>query len=328
MTKIFSAFFLFFFFSLNLLGAQEFQGNGPYLHFGGQYYLPTTQPLMIPGARLGGGWEFPMGPGDLDLGIETGFTFTYERSASPASFCLIPLMVSGTYALHISRFSINLGGAMGGMIILSSLNDKALDFAVGPRIQGEFRFGAPSSRPLWSLYLGGGLDVIIEKDSAFFMPDLELGVRIRFGTRSAPASPSPKKPSSETSSKPKQTEKTQEKSPKPESPKGPLVLVYFKQDSTEPLEEYQGAFSVAGLYLLQNPNSRLVLRGYSDPAEESTLLARDRAQYCADYLIREYGATRDRITIEYFGRQKTPLGADDYASSRRAVEFFKEEDTL
>ncbi|MDR0567899.1 MAG: hypothetical protein LBG87_01660 [Spirochaetaceae bacterium] len=271
--------------------------------------------FFLPGFRLGGGGALSIGP-NLSFSVETGLSFI--PGETPGDFrLLIPLNVLIQYAVSLSdRFSLNPGMAIGAMI-LGGTSETDCGFFFGPRFYGEYRFAKPDARSVLSLYAGIGADFLLGKKGAAVMPAAELGVRFRIQNQ-APEKPPEKKPPPEKTA-PAQPEPAPEKLPE----KKPLALVYFEENSAEPLERYRRAISAAALYLTQHPEDALILRGYADPAERKDA-AEERSRYCADILIRQYGIAENRLRLEYADPQELPYQAEkENPLSRRAVEFLK-----
>jgi outer membrane protein OmpA-like peptidoglycan-associated protein len=72
----------------------------------------------------------------------------------------------------------------------------------------------------------------------------------------------------------------------------------------------------------------VTLRGYTAPYSTpgaQRALSETRARYCAEYLEREYGIERERITIEWYGADSLPEASDGSDRTRRCVEILIEQ---
>jgi outer membrane protein OmpA-like peptidoglycan-associated protein len=118
--------------------------------------------------------------------------------------------------------------------------------------------------------------------------------------------------------------------PEPEVPARILRTLYFPADDTVPLRAQLTELDAAGELLRSDPALGVTLRGYTAPYSTPgarLALSKARAEFCGEYLAREYGIEPERITIEGYGAEKLPETSDGSDQQRRCVEIIIEKIT-
>jgi outer membrane protein OmpA-like peptidoglycan-associated protein len=85
--------------------------------------------------------------------------------------------------------------------------------------------------------------------------------------------------------------------------------VHFEPDTAILIESTRPQLDAAGRYLQANPNLWVLVRTYTAPfgtAEGRFLVALDRAKFCRDYFINNYGIAPERIISETLASEKLP----------------------
>jgi outer membrane protein OmpA-like peptidoglycan-associated protein len=142
------------------------------------------------------------------------------------------------------------------------------------------------------VYAGGGIDVILEKEGPLPMPLLEIGLHFK------PFVLARKRPEQRPQTETTQTETTG------------LVFgaIYFERNSISINKDSVPNLDEVGRLLQDNPMQKITLRAYYAPdgierqvnrRNGDPALSAARAEWCARYLLENYGITADRITIEH-----------------------------
>ena len=338
-----SAFYvLFFIFSIVLfpaadLSAQEQRWYDSFFVEGSVHYYLVPQvfsDLIKPdfGFRAALGYEYRR----FRFGLETGYTHIAGTNPIAIDFQLMPLVFKAGYALPLRwGFGLQADLSFGFLFYQTIHYESAVDMILdnkqisstrspftGARLYGTYTL--PGSRLGWiKFYAGGGLDGIIESDGLIPLPLIEAGISL--------------KPL--VFVRPRQRAATQavvfahmpENIVIEETEEGRFVrflnAVYFAADSAAPMEQFLPVLNQAGAQLRANPELRIILRGYTAPfgtAEGRAALSQERAVFCADYLMAQYGISRERMRIEFFGADRVPELAGASWESYRCVELIIE----
>ena len=211
------------------------------------------------------------------------------------------------------------------------------------------------------IYAGGGFDAMFEKGGAVFLPLIEAGVSLKPLNISLPEKEKVIEKQARKAAREQiaveeksSTEKTEADVPVWETMTIPaaesivfthstknmviqeneqgrtirlLNAVYFQANSVNLLERYRPILNEAGERLKANPSLRITLRAYSAPvgtSDSQMAISAARAWYCMEYYMQRYGIPEQRMTIEYFGAQKSPEWIDASLESYRCVELIIE----
>ncbi|MDR0555178.1 MAG: OmpA family protein [Treponema sp.] len=132
----------------------------------------------MPGLRLGGGWEFSLGPGLINAGAEAGWNYTGltgdHRPADTAN--LFPLSLRAGYAYPLAPGLTVGAGLTGGVWFSNAGGDTAFTPQTGFRLDGEIPF--PGSRA-WGVFIEIGVDLLPQKTGLNVMPAIAAGARFR-----------------------------------------------------------------------------------------------------------------------------------------------------
>jgi len=85
--------------------------------------------------------------------------------------------------------------------------------------------------------------------------------------------------------------------------------IHFEPDTAVLIESTRPQLDAAGRYLQANPNLWVLVRTYTAPfgtAEGRFMVALDRARFCRDYLLRNYGISPERIITETLASERLP----------------------
>jgi outer membrane protein OmpA-like peptidoglycan-associated protein len=105
---------------------------------------------------------------------------------------------------------------------------------------------------------------------------------------------------------------------------GRLSSIYFSPDTANLFETYHSTLESTGRQLAANPSQRIVLRAYTahfGTPNGRFIVSTERARFCRDYLIQQYGIATNRITIEVYGSDKAPEQANATWESYRCAEL-------
>jgi outer membrane protein OmpA-like peptidoglycan-associated protein len=307
-----------------------------FIETAGQYYLiPELFSELVkpdPGLRFALGYEFRR----FCFAIEAGSTHITGTNPLVLDFNFYPLIFKAGYNLPI-RWGLGAQADLGFGLLFSRVEhyknainmvrDNKLDSSSttplgAARLHLTYTF---PSRYL-KLYAGGGVDFLFENEGPIPLPLMEAGVSfspfmlIRSVAKARVQSPAPGE--------------IPEPVPLPQEPaveeaeddRGVrfFSVVYFLPDLAVLIERYRYVLDEAGERLRDNPDFRITLRGYTAPfgwTEGRLLVSADRARFCAEYLIKNYGIDEGRIKIEYFGSERVPELMDATWESYRCVEL-------
>ena len=85
--------------------------------------------------------------------------------------------------------------------------------------------------------------------------------------------------------------------------------IHFEPDTAVLIESTRPQLDAAGRYLQANPGLWILVRTYTAPfgtAEGRFMVALDRARFCRDYLIQNYGISPSRILVETLASERLP----------------------
>ncbi|MDR1899088.1 MAG: OmpA family protein [Treponema sp.] len=292
--------------------------------------------------------------------MESGYTYIEGTNPLVLDIRLVPLVFNAGYAFSIGRH-FNVIPMLGAGPVFSSVKhyETAINMllerptrstSAGMMLHGGVRAGWVIVDAL-TLYVGGGIDCVMETGGLIPLPALEAGFSIKpFGFRKKPpaAVPPPAEPpkpaparaeipaeiTEEPAAAPEEAEvpETPEAAPAAETEPVRIVRVlYFPADSAVPVQSHLVELDGAGELLRSSPELTVRLRGYAAPygtAGARLNLSEERVRFCADYLDREYGVDTARITVEWYGADRLPETSDGEEWRRRCVEIIIENPDL
>jgi outer membrane protein OmpA-like peptidoglycan-associated protein len=101
--------------------------------------------------------------------------------------------------------------------------------------------------------------------------------------------------------------------------------IYFEPNrGTKVLARSMPLLREAGRLLRRNPGARIILRGYAAPSgttESQVVLSAARVWVCVEYFKQEFNIAEDRIRMQFFGAEKTPISKSAEWQLRRRVEL-------
>jgi len=266
--------------------------------------------------------------------VESGYTYMKGSNLLTKEGSVIPLVFKFGYSQPLHAYfglqaDINLGMAFSAVSRFKSsddivnnnlIQDSSINFIGGLRV-----YAAVTPLEYFKIYAGGGVDFIFEMSQPVPLPAIELGVSIKPFIIARKITDHREK---NIETKDIVFESRNENIVIEETHVGRTVrllnAVYFEADTSVMLERYRPILNEAGERMSANPRLRITLRGYTAPfgtAEERAAISAARAQYCADYLIREYGIAASRIITESFGAERAPAFRDASWESYRCVEL-------
>jgi outer membrane protein OmpA-like peptidoglycan-associated protein len=320
--------------------AQEAKWYEPFfLEAAGQYYLTPGffSELIEPeiGFRGALGYEYRC----FRLAVESGYTHITGTNPLALDFRFVPLTIKTGYALPLAKgFGVQADLGFGWIFSRTVHYETAIDMlmgnikesparstSLGARLYATYSFlrrnGGINSL---KLYAGGGIDAIFEDEGILPLPMFEAGVSFkplalfRGRAKEVPA------PVIETPA-----EEVPEEVPEPEiRVERVLTSVHFEPDTAVMLGRYRQVLDEAGERLRADPELKITLRGYAAPfgwVEGRSIVSADRARFCAEYLMGNYGIDEGRIQIEYFGSERVPEFAETDWQSYRCVELIIEQ---
>jgi outer membrane protein OmpA-like peptidoglycan-associated protein len=298
-----------------------------------EFFSEVIRPEV--GFRAALGYEFH----NFRFAVETGYTHIEGTNPLVLDLVFTPLTFKAGYALPI-RWGLGVQADLGfGWIFSETVHyDTAIDMLMGnikesparstllgARLYGTYSFlrrkgGIDSLK----LYAGGGIDAIFEDEGVLPLPLIEAGVSFkplalfRRREREVPApvieTPAEEVPEAAVPEHEVRVERV-------------LTSVYFEPDTAVMIERYRRVLDEAGERLRADPNLKITLRGYTAPfgwLEGRNIVSADRARFCAEYLVRNYGIDEGRMQIEYFGSERAPEFTDADWQSYRCVELITE----
>jgi outer membrane protein OmpA-like peptidoglycan-associated protein len=282
-----------------------------------------------PGFRgaLGYEWE------KLRFFASSGYSLSDGTDPLVTAFSFVPLTIGAGYALPITKkWGAQADLGVGVQLIRASHYETWLDLAgERPRESTETKLFAEGRLyatytpfQFLRIYAGGGVDMTFEPSKPVFFPVLEAGVSLK-PLLSLPQ----RKPRPESEPRPSPTPLVEGTVLPPSDRTASFRhTVHFRPNSgAEMVERYRPILNEVGKQMQENPQTRLVLRGYAAPfdtAEGQITISAARVWYCAEYLKREYGIPEERMRMAFFGAGEAapPEGAG--VDARRRVELFAE----
>jgi len=85
--------------------------------------------------------------------------------------------------------------------------------------------------------------------------------------------------------------------------------IHFEPDTAILIESTRPQLESAGRYLQANPGLWVLVRTYTAPfgtSEGRFMVALERARFCRDYFIRNYGISPERIVVETLASERLP----------------------
>jgi len=85
--------------------------------------------------------------------------------------------------------------------------------------------------------------------------------------------------------------------------------IHFEPDTAILIESGRPRLEAAGRYLQANPGMWVLVRTYTAPfgtSEGRFMVALDRARFCRDYLLRNFGISPERIIVETLASERLP----------------------
>jgi outer membrane protein OmpA-like peptidoglycan-associated protein len=336
------AFFLCLFWAVSSLYAQDFEQKPAwYSQFfleGAMHYHFSPDPLSgaigpKPGFRGALGYEWDK----LRIFASSGYSLSDGTDPLVTSFSFVPLTIGAGYALPIKgKWGAQADLGLGVQLLRASHYESWLDLAgERPRESTETKLFAEgrlyatySLLKFLRIYAGGGVDMTFETSAPVFFPALEAGISLKPLRSLPPPKPPVERPVLPPSERPVSPPSERPVLPSPARTASFRHTVYFQPNSgTEIVALYRPLLNEVGKQMQENPDTRLVLRGYAAPfdtMEGQITISAARVWYCTEYLIREYGIDEERIRMAFFGVGETspPEGAG--INARRRVELFAE----
>jgi flagellar motor protein MotB len=251
-------------------------------------------------------------------------------------FNFIPLVFKAGYALPLYKgFGLKADLGAGFMLSRVSHYESAVDMIQDNKQESRGRslitlsrvYGTYTFTPGWlNLYLGGGADVLLEDAGIIPLPLLSGGITVRPFRHIRPRERQPHAVASPVYAH--AAESILIDSEDEQAFVRFFKTVYFEPDSAAVIERYLPVLIEAGELLTSNPGLVILLRAYAAPfgsPDRLMTLSASRAMFCADYLIRYYGLSEERIIIEYFGSDRAPEFINSSWESWRCVELIIEE---
>jgi hypothetical protein len=302
---------------------------GFFLDLEGQYYIipdftgtldaPVAERYGVagglvkpyPGFRLGAGYGWSR----FRLSLESGYTYIAGTNPLVLDIHLVPLVLRAGYTFRLGKFSVL--PSIGAGLIFSSVTHYETAIAMlldklsrssggGVLVNAGLRLGWALT-PGVGLYAGAGIDCVVERDGLLPLPVVEMGISLKpflLGKRRPARTPEvPAGP--EISSGPAVPEAAAEA--------GIAGVVYFPADSAVPAAP-PAELDAAGELLRASPALGVRLRGYAAPYGSPAWLSglsEERARFCGDYLVKEYGIERERISVEWYGEGQSETGVSD-----------------
>jgi len=301
---------------------------GMHYFFTPELFADKVQPS--PGFRAGIGYDF----GQFTAGLELGFTAASGIDPLAQSVRMIPMLVKFTYIPPLKLYGeLGLRADLGAGLVLGSVDYYSNSIALWQNkeqsssdqsLLAEARLYLTHPLPAnFGLYAGGGIDLFFENEASIIMPVLQAGVTFKPFVKARKTPPAPI--IAQEVEPELVVEVEDELEAEPEVPaERKLAAVYFAPNSMVMLAQYVSALDEAAAYLAEYPTIRITLRGYAalfGTAGGRQMVSEGRAQYVKDYLMRTYGISEDRITVEFFGADKVPELADGSWETYRAVEL-------
>jgi hypothetical protein len=314
---------------------QIFVEGAVHYYFVSGFFSELVKPE--PGFRAALGYEY----NHFRFGLESGYTHIAGTNPLVLDIKLSPLALKAGYGLPI-RWGLGLQADLSfglaflriihydsvlNMIKENSQDSRAASLLGGARLYATYTFPFRYLK----LYVGGGLDMLIETDGPVPLPLIEAGISLKpFAIKI----PKKEKPAVEISV---------EESPEPVPDAAELVFthtpeeeqeqtstwllntVYFEADTAVLIERCRPVLDEAGERLRADPSLRLTLRAYTAPfgtAVGRAAVAEARARFCAEYFMNSYGIAEERMKIENYGSEKEPEWIDESWESWRCVEIF------
>lgn len=316
-----------------------------------ELFLGAVKPMFGFQGALGYEWQ------RFRVSVSSGYSQSAGDNPLVESIYFIPITGRLGYAFPFNK-NWGLEADLGAGIQYSKTlhYETALDLYAGRRSESreikpfaETRLHATLTilNNFLKIYAGGGVGVVFETDSPIALPMLDLGISIKPFALYSPKKREAKIP----------VKKLPEPVPEPaEEPAEELVeeleedivedivediaeepdiiqilfqeAVYFEADSgAKILAQSLPLLREAGRQLRENPEARLILRGYAAPSgtmEGQTVVSAARVWFCTEYLKREYGIAEDRIQMRFFGAKEASVSEDAEWQLRRRVELIVE----
>jgi hypothetical protein len=249
----------------------------------------------LPGFRAALGYDYRR----FRFAVESGYSHIKGTNPLVLDITLAPFALKFGYELPVVfGFGVQADLHAGYFFSRTVHYETAIDMLTGNlRDDGERNLFAglrtyltwTTKNSFFKIYAGGGADVVFETGGPIPLPLLEAGISIKPFTLIRPraARPAAAQPVTERS----------------------FGAVYFEANSTAIIERYLSALDEAGRLMQENPSLQITLRTYTAPKGDvewqvqrsggTPALSAARAEWCAEYLVRNYGVDLSRIRIEY-----------------------------
>ncbi|MDR2509979.1 MAG: hypothetical protein LBC77_04965 [Spirochaetaceae bacterium] len=155
--------------------------HGLFIDVGALHTINEFESFGAPGIgiQFGLGWDTA---GNWIISLD-GAYWQYSLDTETGQLAFMPLGLRLEYAKTFKDSVTVRGGLAGGMyLFMLSGNGSGMSYSpfAGPRFFIEYEIPLQFFRHRsFSVFGGGGLDVIVETRSTYFIPILELGLRIR-----------------------------------------------------------------------------------------------------------------------------------------------------
>jgi outer membrane protein OmpA-like peptidoglycan-associated protein len=283
--------------------------------------------------------------------VESGYSHIEGTNPLVLDIKMSPLLFKLGYTIPIFA-GIGIRPELGAGLIFSRTShyDTAMDLLLGNLLDEQKKSFTASARlyatydfpgSFAGIYAGGGLDLLAETGGPIPLPCWEIGASLKpiaLGTFIKKRVPQKKieEPENETAAIAAVEEAPAirfeeheeniviEEKPGQERIVRLLNAVYFEANSVVLIEKYRYVLEEAGSQMKANPNTRITLRAYSAPTgtrEGQMAVAGGRALWCEEYLAANYGVSKDRVEIEWYGADKAPEWGNASLESYRCVEL-------
>jgi outer membrane protein OmpA-like peptidoglycan-associated protein len=348
---------IFLLFICSGLFAQNSHWADPVFIEGGvQYYIApkilSDYIKVSPGFRGALGYEWRR----FRFSAESGYTHVTGTNPLVLDLKAVPLLFKAGYTFPlVSGLGIKPELGLGLLFSETDHYETALDMLqdIFEKSPVTSLFASARIHLIWtfpgnalSLYAGGGTDLILETGGPIPLPVIDAGLTIKpfaLFNRTKKQSTTTSAETAEKAGENLQDDSKPEENAAPairfEATKENIVIenspdqgkivrllnaVYFQANSVTLIEKYRYILDSAGEQLRAVPAARLILRAYSAPTgthEGQIAVAGGRALFCEEYLSGQYGISKDRISIEWYGADKAPEWGNASLESYRCVEL-------
>jgi len=270
--------------------------------------------------------------------IESGYSKLSGTNPLVSEISLSPVIFKFGYGYPVYSI-LGIQADISGGVLISSIsrymsapdiiNKKTVKDRYAAPFAGVRFYATVTPLDYLRIYAGGGSDFIFENSGVIPLPLVEAGVSFKpfilFKSIAA------KRSAVKQSTKDIVFQSSSDNIIIEDTPQGRIIrlrnAVYFEADSSIMIEIYRPVLDEAGIRLRSNPQLKITFRGFTAPfgtERERAEISRARAQYCADYLAKQFGIDSSRMKIESYGALRAPEYRDASWESYRCVELLIE----